>query len=241
MAKKILITNDDGFGANGLLRLANAAAEFGDVWVVAPDGQRSAASHCITLHSHIDVIPSEFPVKGILGYKCSGTPADCVRAGILNIMPEKPDIVLSGINNGYNVASDIQYSATVGAAFEASFQGCVGVALSEKSENNPETANAYISGLLSELTNMEIPANTIWNVNFPGCPAEECKGILWNRKVSKSMIFRDTYDIIKKLPDNGIRLMVHGHYNETAEEDTDMKAVFDNFISVGWVRNVGSL
>ena len=141
--KKILITNDDGINADGLIRLVKAAREFGEVWVVAPESQRSAASHSITLHKPIDVYPCELKleddcgkvhsdsvqtVKGntdtkdsmalagddghrscnVHAFSCSGTPADCVRVGSLNIMPERPDVVLSGINYGYNACSDIR-------------------------------------------------------------------------------------------------------------------------------------
>ena len=103
--KQILITNDDGIFADGLVRLASIAKEFGDVWVVAPDGQRSAASHRITLHQPVDVNPAvDFPVEGVHAFSCSGTPADCVRVGSLYVMKKKPDLVLSGINYGYNVA-----------------------------------------------------------------------------------------------------------------------------------------
>ena len=76
MAKRILITNDDGIDADGLIRLVQAAKDFGEVWVVAPDGQRSAASHSISLRNPIDVYPYEFPVSGVHAYSCSGTPAD---------------------------------------------------------------------------------------------------------------------------------------------------------------------
>jgi 5'-nucleotidase len=77
--RSILIVNDDGIEAEGLLRLAALAKEFGEVWVVAPDGQRSAASHAISLHSHVDVYPHDFPIEGVRAFSCSGTPADCVR------------------------------------------------------------------------------------------------------------------------------------------------------------------
>ena len=111
--KKILITNDDGIRADGIIRLARAAMKYGEVWVVAPEDQRSAASHSISLRDPVDVYPHDFPVAGVRAFSCSGTPADCVRVGCLSVMPEKPDAVLSGINFGYNAASDIQLSASV--------------------------------------------------------------------------------------------------------------------------------
>lgn len=120
--KKILITDDDGIFADGIIRLAETAKSFGEVWVVAPESQRSAASHSITLKSSVDAWRVDFPVEGVHAYACDGTPADCVRIGVLNIVPGKPDHVFSGVNHGYNLTSDIQYSATAGAAFEAAFQ-----------------------------------------------------------------------------------------------------------------------
>ena len=94
--KTILITNDDGIEAGGIVRLAEAAAEFGEVWVVAPARQMSAASHSITLHSPVDIYPHSFPVPGVRAFSCSGTPGDCVRVGSLSILPRRPDMVLSG-------------------------------------------------------------------------------------------------------------------------------------------------
>lgn len=235
----ILITNDDGIGYDGIIRLARAAVKFGKVWVVAPDGQRSAASHGISLHDTISVRPCDFPVNGVTAYSCSGTPADCVRIGCLNLMPEKPDVVLSGINNGYNTATDIQYSGTAGAAFEGAFQGCHSIAFSEQSGKLTEVSEHYLSDILDELISERLDYGQIYNVNFPGCPLDECKGILYDRKVSRGMFFRDTYNLIEKLPDGEMRFMVEGEYNEDAEPDTDFSAVIDNYVSIGIVKNVG--
>lgn len=87
--RSIFITNDDGIDAEGIIRLANTAKEFGDVWVVAPDGQHSAASHSISLREPVDVYPHDFPVEGVHAFSCNGTPADCVRVGTLNIVPHR--------------------------------------------------------------------------------------------------------------------------------------------------------
>lgn len=239
MANKILITNDDGIKAYGLKRLAKAALAFGEVWIVAPESQRSAASHSITLHAPIDIFPVDYPVKGVHAYKCSGTPADCVRVGSLNIMPCKPDIVLSGINKGYNTASDIQYSATAGAAFEAVFQGCKGIALSEGFGDCVDVSDKYLPEILAELIDKPFEPGRIWNVNFPDCTLDVCKGILRERSVSKGMFYRDTYDVTEELPEGGLRLMVHGNYNEDAEAGTDFAAVVEGYVSVGQVNNIG--
>ncbi len=236
--KPILITNDDGIAAEGLLRLARAAKEFGDVWVIAPRQQRSAVSHSITLRHSLDIFPVSFPVEGVSAYSCTGTPADCVRVGIYSVMPEKPDVVLSGINYGFNVASDIQYSATAGAAFEASFQGCTGIALSEQACSCHEVTDAHLIGILKMLIGRSPGPGCIWNVNFPGCSLSEFRGILEDRKVSAGSLYRDRYKLIEKLDGDGIRVIVDGIYNENAEEGTDFCAVVKKYISIGRVRNI---
>lgn len=235
----ILITNDDGIRSDGIIRLARAAKQFGEVWVVAPDGQRSAASHSITLHSPIDIYPCSFPVPGVHAFSCSGTPGDCVRVGSLFVMPRKPDVVLSGINYGYNVASDIQYSATAGAAFEASFQGLPGIALSEEACSCHDTTDAFLPVVLEQLIGRRPEPGTIINVNFPGCPASSCKGILEGRNVSSREVFADRYLEQKKLENGGVRVMVQGVWQDEAEPGTDYRAVLDGFISIGVVRNIG--
>ena len=235
---RILITNDDGIGSDGLIRLARATVSLGEVWAVAPDGQRSAASQSITLHGTVDVYPADFPVEGVKAFSCSGTPADCVRVGCLSIMPAKPDVVISGINNGYNTATDIMYSGTAGAAFEASFQGIQAIALSEQAVTCGEVSGAFLGGLLEELIPRRLPVGQIWNVNFPGCPLAECDGVLYDRTVSKGMFYRDRYRVVEQLNGGGVRLEVDGQYNEDAEPGTDFRAVVDNFVSVGIVNNI---
>lgn len=235
--RSILITNDDGINASGLIRLAEIAKEFGKVWVVAPDDQRSAASHAISLHTYVDVYPHDFPVKDVIAYSCSGTPADCVRVGALSIMPHKPDIVLSGINAGFNTATDIQYSGTAGAAFEGAFQGCLSIAISEEAKTCGEVADKYLPDLLAELIEKKLDYGQIFNVNIPGCPLSECRGILWDRPVSHGMFYRDSYKKTMDLPNGGMRLVVDGQYNEDCEPGTDFKAVVDKYISIGIVNN----
>lgn len=235
---RILITNDDGIAADGLVRLAEAAKAFGTVWVVAPAHQRSAASHSITLRDSIDVFPHVFPIAGVHAFSCSGSPADCVRVGVLNVMPQKPDVVLSGINFGYNVASDIQYSATAGGAFEAAFQCLPAIALSEPAKPEHAVTDAYLHEILAELLEVKPAEGYIINVNFPDCTLAECKGILRDRKVSRGMIYRDRYTQ-EPLPNGGMRLMVDGQYNEDAEDGTDFRAVLDHYISIGFVNNIG--
>ena len=215
---RILITNDDGIEADGIIRLAHAAKNFGEVWVVAPESQRSAASHSITLHNEIDVYHCEdFPVEGVHAFSCSGTPGDCVRVGGLSVMPERPDVVLSGINFGLNVASDIQYSATAGAAFEAAFQGYHAIALSEGC-NFHDVTDKYIREILKKLLAEPLKPGHIHNVNFPDCQLADCQGILYDRTVSRGMFYKDHYNVVEELEDGGVRYMVEGVYTPEAED-----------------------
>ena len=235
--RKILITNDDGINADGIIRLAQAATEFGEVWVIAPDSQRSAMSHSITLRHSVDAWKVDFPVPGVHAYACSGTPGDCVRIGSLNIVPEKPDHVFSGINYGFNAASDIQYSATAGAAFEAAFQGIHTIAFSEDACEIHEVTERYLKEIIAELLNKPLGVNQIWNVNFPVCQLAECNGILRDRKVSTDAFYVDRY-IETTVSEDKVSYMVEGIRNYSALEGTDLKAIFDNYISIGIATNI---
>ena len=234
---RILITNDDGIDASGIIRLAKAATKYGEVWVVAPESQRSAASHSITLRTYIDAKEYDFPVDGVKAYAISGTPADCVRVGVLNILPEKPDVVLSGINFGYNAGTDVQYSATVGAAMEAVFQGVPAVAISEGTHNGEGTTDKYLDVVLAEVLDIPFKAGQIVNVNFPDCNPDEVKGILRGRVNSYESIFHDRYKC-EILDDGTMRFMVDGIFNSDVEEGSDLRALFDNYISIGTVNNL---
>ena len=237
--KTILLTNDDGIQSEGFLRLAKAAREFGNLVIVAPDGQRSAASHSITIDRPVEIYPYPFPLPDVTAYACTGTPCDCVRAAIKHLLPAPPDALFSGINYGYNVAMDLQYSATAGAAFEASFLGVHAIAFSEGAKPCHEVADAYLRDLIAELLEKPLPEGHIWNVNFPYCPLSECRGVLYDRTVSRKTFFNDSYDEQEKPEKGGVRLMVRGRFTEEAEEGTDLLAVHEHYVSVGMVSNVG--
>lgn len=235
--RKILITNDDGIKSDGIVRLARAAKELGEVWVVAPDSQRSAMSHSVTLRHSIEAWKVDFPVPGVYAYACDGKPADCVRIGVLNIVPGKPDHVFSGINYGYNVATDLQYSATAGAAFEAAFQKIHTIAFSEDACENHEVTDRYLKEIMVELLDKPLAMNQIWNVNFPGCGLAECKGILHDRTVSSDNFYTDHYTE-KKGPEGRISYTVEGIRNYNALKGTDLKAVLDYYVSIGIATNI---
>ena len=235
--RKILITNDDGIMSDGIIRLAKAAREFGEVWVVAPDNQRSAMSHSITLRHSFDAWKIDFPVEGVHAYACEGTPADCVRIGVGNIVPDGLDNVFSGINYGYNLGTDLQYSATAGAAFEAAFHKIHAIAFSEDFTDCHETTDKYLIDIMAELIDKPLGVHQIWNVNFPGCKLEECRGILRDRVVSREVFYNDLYDETK-VSEERISYMVNGIRNYEATEGTDLRAIFDNYVSIGIATNI---
>lgn len=237
MNKTILIVNDDGIQADGISKLARAAKQYGDVWVVAPDSQRSSMSHRINYSSPIDVWDYTPFVNGVKAFSCNGSPADCVRVGI-KIIGKKPDVVLSGINNGYNIAADIQYSATVGAALEAAFWGIHAIAFSQDCGNIHEVTDRYLTELLEEYMEKKLTKSQIWNINFPCCPLNECKGILRDCIVSKDEFYNEDYSE-KNIDEKHRQFKVIPIRNWNGSEGTDLFAVCNNYVSVGIVNNIG--
>ena len=234
--RKILISNDDGIDAEGLARLAVVAKQLGEVWVVAPQKQYSAMSHSATFWSHVDVWPVAFPVDGVHAYVTSGTPADCVSIGLTVIVPGGPDNVFCGINCGFNIASDIQYSATVGAAMEAANHNIHTIAFSECHTGVHEVTDKYIEKIAAELIDRPLNRNEIWNVNFPGCTVEECGGVKYDCIVSQDDFYAGGYDVVAKDGDK-ISYQVNFARNWNATEGTDLSAIIGNCVSVGKVRN----
>ncbi len=234
--KHILITNDDGITASGIVRLAEAARAFGDVTVVAPEAECSALSHSITIQRPMSLSPHDFPVPGVTAWACGGTPSDCVRVALAWLLPEEPDLVLSGINNGWNIATDIQYSATVGAALEAAHQGIPAIAFSEPYNGDRTAADRFLPRILASLLDQRPGRDAILNVNFPSAP---CGGILTGRTVSAGSMFRTRFRLLVKSPDGAVTLTGDSVPDETCEEGSDFRAILDHYISVGIVRNVG--
>ena len=236
--RKILISNDDGVFSDGIIRLARAAVKYGEVWVVAPDSQRSASSHAINLRHSIEAREVDFPVEGVRAFSCSGTPADCIRIGVRNIVPGGPDYVFCGINFGYNAGTDLQYSGTVGAAMEAAFQKLPVIAFSEEAVPEHQVTDRYLDEIMGRLLTLPLEKNEIWNVNFPGCPLEECGGILYDRTVSNEVFYDDHY-LETPLEDGRISYQVDGIRKWDAEDGTDLRALFDCYVSVGKAKNIG--
>lgn len=242
----IFVTNDDGIRSEGIIRLARAAKNFGNVIVVAPSSQCSAMSHRLTIGKDMLVSKVEFPVEDVVAYEVDGTPADCVKLAKNRVFTEVPDVVLSGINNGYNAGSDIQYSGTIGAALEAACSGIHAIAFSEERYDGDETdktchevTEKYLETLLGELLQKKLEIDEIWNVNFPGCGLDKCSGVLYDVKMAKDAFYTDSYER-KNVDKDKMLFRLVGEYHEDAQEGTDFKALVDRYVSVGIVRNITS-
>lgn len=169
----ILISNDDGYQAPGLLCLAKALRELAEIIVVAPDRDRSGASNSLSLKNPLYVTRHD---NGF--YSVEGTPTDCVHVAITGLLQQEPDIVISGINNGPNLGDDVIYSGTVAAAMEGRFLGLPAIAISQASFQ-PEhfaTAARVALWLVNRLRERSLPANTILNVNVPDRPWDQLAG-----------------------------------------------------------------
>ncbi len=239
MSRRILITNDDGINAAGILKLAEIARGFGEVTVVAPDAQRSAASHHCIFNRPLILKEYSFGLDGIKAFTLDGTPADCVRVGIFAVSDGKPDIVLSGINHGYNISSDIQYSGTVGAAFEAACLGVTAIAVSYGSYefNATDILHRYLPELLEEYMEKPLPDNQIWNINIPDCRADECRGIRRDVKMNTDYFYDDLY--LKDTVDDktwSVRNISRKIWK--GSEGSDLDAVINRYIAVGTVTNL---
>lgn len=189
---RILCTNDDGIHAPGLEVLEQIAKDLSDdVWVVAPEHDQSGVSHSLTLNDPLrlrEIGPRHFAVKG--------TPTDCVIMGSRYILADKgPELVLSGVNRGRNLAEDVVYSGTVAGALEGTMLGLPSFALSQEfsleTGDRPvwETARTFAPQILRKVIDIGIPKNTVVNVNFPACAPEDVAGVLVTRMGKRNLGF----------------------------------------------------
>jgi 5'-nucleotidase len=175
VAKRILLSNDDGIFSEGIRTLAEELETLGEIWVVAPDRERSGSGHSLTLHHPLRVEKMQER-----WYSVDGTPTDCIYLGINGILKgERPDLVVSGINKGGNLGDDITYSGTVCAAMEGTILGTPSIAVSLVSASGYDFSTAArVSGVLAEqILETGLPEDVFLNVNIPSIPWEEIKGI----------------------------------------------------------------
>jgi len=176
---KILATNDDGIDAPGLRALVVALREVGEVVVVAPDHNWSAAGLTKTMHKPLRISKARFP-DGSTAYTTSGAPSDCVALALLAILPQPPDLVVSGINPGANMANDILYSGTVTAAMEGVISGISSLAVSLDScedEADFTYAARFTAGFAGQMHKRGLPPGVVLNINVPALPPSEIAGV----------------------------------------------------------------
>ncbi|HKJ66471.1 MAG TPA: 5'/3'-nucleotidase SurE [bacterium] len=227
----ILVTNDDGINAPGIQALYQSMREIGEVAVVAPDREMSAAGHAITL-SH-PLRATEVELKGDLtGYAVNGTPADCVKIAVKAILNRMPDLVVSGINLGNNTGINVIYSGTVSAATEGVILGIPGIAFSLATYEKPDfRAAGRIAGYLSrEVLEKGLPENTLLNVNIPAGTMEDIQGC----RVTKQGkgLFNERFD--KRVdPRQRTYYWMTGERGTIEEEEgADERVVREGFVSV---------
>lgn len=233
---KILISNDDGIAANGIRVLTKALAEEHDVYVIAPDRERSAAGHSLTLHTPLRVEELEAITGAKRTWVTTGTPGDCVKIGINAILSddEQPDIVISGINHGPNLGSDILYSGTVSCAMEGAMMGIPSIAVSLASMqcdyDDFKFTASFINALLKKLKSFPFPPKSILNVNVPSLDAEDIAGVAITELGSR--MFTNTYE--KRVDPRGkVYYWMAGELtNEPSDANTDIAAVRNNKISI---------
>jgi 5'-nucleotidase len=222
---RILVTNDDGVFSEGIERLATALSAVGDVFTVAPDQERSAAGHSLTLHH-----PLRAKLLGPQRWSVDGTPTDCVNWGVLHLLRDmRPALLFSGINLGLNLGDDVTYSGTVSAAFEGTLIGIPSVAISQEIETGFtfDAAADFAARLAGHLLEQPLPPGTLINVNVPAGPPRGVRVVRQGRRLYGEAV-------IEKLDPRGRPYYWIGATPPKGqlEQGTDLAAVADKFISM---------
>ena len=235
---RILVSNDDGISSAGIRVLTEIAAGFGTVYVAAPSSQCSAMSQRLTIHTPVDVREQTVPFAE-KAWSVGGTPADAVKLGIRHLLGFKPDLVLSGVNNGYNTGFDIPYSGTVGAAMEALMNGVPAIAVSTDGQYGLGTVRAVVPDILKKLIGTDPGEGCIYNINVPDLPVSALRGVLYNVAPAPYGLYKEYY-LSETLPDGGLRFTEHGSLlsKEEAYGDNDCARILDGYVTVGPVRNM---
>jgi 5'-nucleotidase len=230
MPPLILVTNDDGVDSPGLHALARALRGLGRVWVVAPDRERTAVAHALTLHKPLRLNRLEPRV-----FSVNGTPSDCVNLALKKVLPAPPDLVVSGINRGVNLGDDVTYSGTVSAALEGTILGVPSIAVSQESARNRlafrfEVAAAYALRVARLVLSRGLPPETLLNVNVPDRPRSRIKGV----KVTSLSRRRFEDPIVEKIDPHGRKYYWIAGIRVSWErrKDADHEAVRRGLVSV---------
>ncbi len=234
---KILLSNDDGINAQGIYHLADNLKEFGFVTVVAPESERSASGHSITMHKPLRSKAIDFFPEGVEAWSINGTPSDCVKFALCSLMKEKPDLVVSGINHGSNLGTDVLYSGTVSAAIEGAIYGIPSIAVSlatfDKCDFSPYAKIA--GGLCKQLYEQKIKTGLVMNINLPYVPVEEIKDI----KITRLGSMRYKNCFVERVDPRGkIYFWLSGELEDSDNEsDTDVSCIKGGSISITPIKH----
>ncbi|MFV1975162.1 MAG: 5'/3'-nucleotidase SurE [Candidatus Scalindua sp.] len=233
---KIILTNDDGIYSPGILELKEAMAVFGSVTVVAPDVQKSGVGHSITF-SHPLRVRDVYTNGEFIGYGIDGSPADCVKLAVREILKEKSQLLVSGINIGANVGINVLYSGTVAAAIEGALLGIPSVAISlEISESSPDVRGAAETAkdIIALIMKKELPRGTLLNVNIPHISKDKIKGVKITKQFSGD--FDEHYE--KRADPRGVAYywLAGTGWPKKDVIGTDMHALKDGYISITPLR-----
>ncbi len=192
----ILVTNDDGIASPGLHTLAEALKTIGEVYIVAPDRERTAVSHALTLHKPLRITQVRSRVFAI-----NGTPTDCVNLALKKVCSTKPALLVSGINKGVNLGDDVTYSGTVAAALEGTIMGIPSIAVSQEGGDTFrfDVAAEYARRVARAVLRYGLPEETLLNVNVPDRPRSEIKGV----RITSLGRRRFTNPVIQKVDPHG--------------------------------------
>ena len=229
----ILVTNDDGINAPGIRTLISVVKDIGDVIVVAPDSPQSGMGHAITINSTLHSSRITPKNSEIIEYSCSGTPADCVKLAINELMPRKPDLCVSGINHGSNSSINVIYSGTMSAAVEAGIEGvpAIGFSLLDYSWNADfSQSKDFIRKITLNALNKGIPKGVVLNVNIPAVNKSDIKGVKICRQAMAYWV--EEFDKRKNPLGQEYYWLTGKFVNKDQGEDTDEWALKNNYISI---------
>jgi 5'-nucleotidase len=229
----ILVTNDDGITAKGIRALIEVMSEIGEVIVVAPDKPQSAMGHAITINNMLYLNKIDNINPNITEYSCSGTPVDCVKLAVAEILKRKPDLCVSGVNHGSNSSINVIYSGTMSAAIEAGIEGipAIGFSLLDFDWNaNFDEIKPFIKKIALQVLKNSLPKGVVLNVNFPKLLEKDIKGIKICRQANAQWI--EKFDK-RKSPFGKDYYWLTGEFiNYDLGQDTDEWALENHYISI---------
>ncbi len=228
----ILVSNDDGVYSQGLYELAKVMSRLGKVYVVAPDREQSAIGHAITMHQPLRCKKIKLQDLDIEAWRVSGTPTDCIKIGVETLLPERPQLIVSGINKGENLGTDIIYSGTVSAAIEGSIFGIPAIAVSYAGDDEEEfvLAAEAASGIIEQILEHG-EQRLLLNMNIPHIKAlDEIKGV----KIAKLGVkkYRNNFEERKDPRGKAYYWLAGELVEDEIEEGTDIHAVRNGYISI---------